>query len=428
MIGGPSRLCLAVGSILVGSGLHHTMAIDRPATTHGRGSQGAPTLRSSESCRACHEDTYQQYVRTSHARTMREVSPGSLQAQFTPESEYLYTGSSETAGLYYQLLDAGGRYYQILLERPGQHIVEHVRLPLDLEMGSGHYARAYLRWHGDALFLLPLSYYTAQDGWAFGPGMFGHRPHMLGQTPLNARCLECHSGYFEAKLPEAGEPPPAFLRDPQDLAELSRGNTYRFNRETVVLPISCVSCHGSAEEHVRYQQDGPGDPGADPIARLGSLSRMQQVDVCARCHAPPGEVKRPPFTFEPGDDLDDFQGPVSLDLTSPTPHGTQAPYLRASACFQQSPSMTCSTCHEPHRSERRDLAGFSGRCLQCHEAVHPAGDLPVSPEALRSNCIDCHMPNLTATNLRIRASRGDAWYLQMRTHLIRIYEPPGALR
>src|SRR5262249_22699053 len=60
-------------------------------------------------------------------------------------------------------------------------------------------------------------------------------------------------------------------------------------------------------------------------------------------------------------------------------------YLGESRCYQKS-KMTCITCHDPH------VAGpaHSG-CKACHKPA-ACTDRPRLPEAVRDDCVGCHMP------------------------------------
>ena len=391
-----------------------------PPESDGRGQEKhiAP-----EACGECHRSQYDGYLQTSHARAMRQVEPGLLDEQFSPDHEYFYVKKDTAGSAFFRLATTDAGYEQQIFI-PGETGAEEVaRLPLELEMGSGKFARAYLRWEGERLFLNPLSYYTGPERWAFGPGIFGHLESMQGERPVTAACLDCHSGYFEAGDRSNYDGPPRPLDE-----YLHPADTFVIEKANFVLPISCVKCHGPAERHVRYHRENPGDRTARHVARIGELARTRQVEVCGFCHTPPGAVVRPPFSFGPGDAYSDFIEPAAVDFRETDPHATQAPYLTASQCFERTPTMTCTTCHDPHRNQRGDLAMFSRRCMECHEpsSGRHCTRSPMPEAAAEANCIDCHMPRQTSSALRVVGQRGESLPLQMRNHWIKVHELEGS--
>lgn len=357
----------------------------------------------SESCRDCHAAIHADYRHTGHFRSMDVVRAGSL----AHASRSSGTLAAPGTNLVFRIEESADGYTQVVLHDDGLPVA---RLPMHLVLGSGKYAQCFLRWDGSALFLLPLSYYAALDAWSLGPGVQGSAESMRGWWPITPRCLECHATQFDAldprSLPEAGARAP-----------LGR---VAYARDTAVLGISCEKCHGPGSEHADYHRAHPRAE-ARFIANPSTLSPSRQVDVCALCHAPSEDILRPSFSFRPGDELQRFLRSVEINPDQITPHATQAPYLKHSRCFKESPYMTCTTCHDPHRYERGQLEVFSQRCLACHDQGHPC---PVAahegPDAQR-NCIDCHMPRLPATDLSIVADSGQPLRLDMRTHLIGIY-------
>ena len=372
-----------------------------------------------EACRDCHKTVYEGYVETSHYAAMREVTPGLLEKQFAPEDAIFYVKEDTAASAFYELAATPTGYEQRILLPGDEGVVEVARLSLDLELGSGKYAKAYLRWDGAGLFVNPLSYYTTQKRWAFGPGIYGLLPSMHGMRPATAACLDCHSGHFEIADPSEYEGP----EGPLD-RELHTADTFVIKKRNMVLPISCAKCHGPSAKHVRYHRENPEDRTAAQITRIGELPRTQQVQICGFCHTPPGTVKRTPFTFEPGQTYSDFIEPAVLDLENTDPHATQAPYLTASRCFEKTPTMTCTTCHNPHRRERGELEHFSRQCAECHETGQHCTEISMqdaAPASNVSNCIDCHMPLQQAAVLKIIGQKGESFPLYMRNHWIKVH-------
>lgn len=371
----------------------------------------AATYLGSASCRDCHASIFETYRHTGHFRAMQAVTPGSLRASFGVEPARFEFGAGEQ---YYRIVP-GDRYVQ---EAYLDDTTRIARIAADLALGSGKYAQCYLWWERDALFLMPLSHYTEQKSWGFGPGVHNSPDSMVGWWPVSPRCLECHATYFES-IPSQSR------IGPGPDGPIGRA---AYRRDTAVLDISCEKCHGPGSSHVTFHRKHP-QKAARFTVNPARLAPARQVDVCALCHAPSEDVLQPSFSFRPGDDLARFVKSADIDPSSITPHATQAPYIRHSRCFQSSPTMTCTTCHDPHRHERGDLAAFSARCLKCHETSHTCPEAAHRGASAMQNCIDCHMPLLPASDLSIRGPGTQRFGLRMRTHLIAIYTnaAPGGL-
>ena len=136
-----------------------------------------------------------------------------------------------------------------------------------------------------------------------------------------------------------------------------------------------VWCSGSLvrsatvrEKRMSKQNALTGTPGEQET----SLTRQnspgsRQIDLCALCHAGPGNPRAPAFSFVPGANLAKYVAIPDDPADTPVDvHGHQVQLLESSRCFRSS-NMTCTTCHDVH-TQQRDVAYFSERCLTCHKA------------------------------------------------------------
>jgi hypothetical protein len=164
----------------------------------------------------------------------------------------------------------------------------------------------------------------------------------------------------------------------------------------------------------------PKSPVDGAILNEARMARNRQVDVCALCHA--GGNSRPnaaALSFVPGDKLDDF-----IDVPKPSPethvdvHGGTVQLLKRSRCYQSSPAMTCSTCHDVHKPQR-DIAAFAPKCLACH-AVEKCGEFSKLGHQIDGKCVVCHMPLQTTTQI-ISSANGKHLQPKVRNHQIAIY-------
>jgi hypothetical protein len=112
--------------------------------------------------------------------------------------------------------------------------------------------------------------------------------------------------------------------------------------------------------------------------------------------------------------------PLTIDV-----HGNQNGLLRTSACFRMSGTLTCNSCHNPHEREKGNAGLFSQRCMSCHNSdVHVdfRKQTGISDEALKSNCIDCHMPLKSSAKVAVMLP-GDVvpTAALIRSHRIAVY-------
>ena len=369
---------------------------ERPPATasHGRRAQQI------DGCSSCHVATVEQYVKTAHFRT----SMGAGVAGVLGRAPAQVMTSVPTTRFRVERRDDG--IHQVATWLVADRALARSER-IDLVVGSGRRGQSYLYWKDGLLYQLPLSYLVAGHRWINSPGYTDGEVHFDRVIP--PRCLECHATSFRLE----GVPPHV---------------KYAADYE---LGIACQVCHGRAREH-RRPGSGDGLP-VGGIANPARLTRQQQIDLCALCHAGADrELRRAPFTFTPGDRLADHLEPSKdSDKLEPDVHGNQVALLAASRCFQQSPTMTCSTCHDVHETER-DARQLSTHCIACHapEAAgkpNVAGALPERHPTFAGGvrtCVDCHMP-LQPSRL-IRMVDGDRTLApSYRTHRIAIYSSVG---
>jgi Cytochrome c554 and c-prime len=345
-------------------------------------------------CRICHQEKARTYIQTAHHRATGWPSERTIKGSFTPDSNVLKTSNPYVS---FEMTMRKGGYFQSAVEQlsPSKTISRTERI--DIVAGPARKGQSYLFWKGDQLFQLPVTYWTGTSSWVNSPSYPDGSPHF--DKAIIPRCLECHASYFEWL------PPPV--------------NRYR--KTSLVLGIFCEKCHGPGREHVaRHRLKSTLPPGtSEAIVNPASLTRNRQIDVCGLCHSGNGTPIQPALSFIPGAALEDY---IDIPYTSLEEavdvHGSQVQLLKRSKCFQSTTTLTCTTCHDVHKSQI-DAAAFSPRCLTCHEP-RECGEYSKAGEQIVGKCVDCHMP-LQESRVLFSNTNGKKLMPKVRNHQIAIY-------
>jgi hypothetical protein len=336
-------------------------------------------------CAGCHPGEARSFARTGMAQSMSVPRPDAL--------EFRHTATvGGPPGISYASIARDNRVFHESFAA-GSVLESHEVL---YAIGSGRHGRSYVIARGDALFLSPLSYYSAKAAWDLSPGYATGVFHDFTR-PVLAGCLFCHAG-----MPQ----PTSGTIDSQ-----------AFPRS---LAIGCERCHGPGALHMK-------SPSVKTIVNPAKQSSGLRDDVCGQCHLGgdirilrPGRVE---WDFRPGTPLSDVMAVFSLPPTA-KPDGMdavgQASQLRMSRCWKQSQGrLSCIRCHDPHSGlgETEAAAYYRSRCLECHEA-HSCTEDAVRRRATApaDNCVSCHMPgnrlnriaHIVHTNHRIVRYKEDA--------------------
>jgi len=354
--------------------------------------EAAGLQRSSRSCRACHQAIFDSFVRTAHFQTSKPADKSSVKGSFADGHNTLRTRAE---GVYFKMERRGDGFYQTGYEAVG--VTARTRTErLELVIGSGRKGQSYLYWRDGLLYQAPVSWLVEPAAWMNSPGYEDGKINFDRLIP--PRCLECHSSSFK-------------------LERTATGVRYAGDYE---VGISCGACHGDGSRHAEYHSANPADKIARFILNPARFERERKLDGCALCHSGPREAKKLPFSYRPGERLDDyFQLPAPQTRLTADVHGNQIALLRRSKCFRSSPEMSCSTCHNAHTAER-DLAQMAGKCLQCHQTGQCKLSAKIEPAKLLGDCVECHMPNQPSQLIRINTPAGN-YSPSYRQHVIGVY-------
>ncbi len=319
-------------------------------------------------CAACHSERVAEFEKTTHFKACREPKIGQMPPGFEP-GKGVY--KSRDPGLRFETTESVGQFTQtaIKMNRAGE---KRSVAPIGLLYGNGVGDQIYFTWNEDRLFELPIAWLFPLNCWAEKPfDTRGSGNYLKTTTP---RCLECHNTWIEHVA----------------------GSENQYRRDNMILGVTCEKCHGPGREHVAYHRENPDAKPARSVVHPGRLSRDRQMDVCGQCHSNAPKRRGPAFSYRPGEPLESFFR-TALNRHQEDDHvADQVKYLRQSKCFQMSDTMTCVTCHNPHRPSESAVAETSvGRsCQKCHQPAECRERVRL-PLGVRDDCVKCHMPQFS---------------------------------
>lgn len=365
--------------------------INKEQPYHYNGKQFA----GSHTCIPCHESIYKTHTATAHFNTSGLANDKNLFGSFNQQQDRINLAGSQV-----KLVEELETYYQITKTYDGK-ILDKSKI--DIVIGSGVKGQSHLTFKGDSLYQLQASYFRLTDGWVNSPGF----PNQQFQRPVMDNCIKCHVTFAKN--------------------ENFSGTTNVYDRESFIYGIDCERCHGPAQEHVDFRMENIKTISSDPIVQIGNLPRDRQNDICAQCHAGlrSNQVKDNPFSFVAGENLEKFsrnyntrRPQYELDV-----HGNQYGLLKSSACYKNSPIMSCTTCHNSHLNQRGRAEAFNTKCMECHNEID---HLYTEPREISStqydDCIKCHMPLFPSKTMNVSIpGESETKAIEIRTHLIGIY-------
>lgn len=350
-----------------------------------------------EQCASCHGDLVKSYAETDHFLDSRIADEISVKGKFIRDSDYVVYNNDFSNKVVMQ--NFHGDLYQTHYLN-GKEVKSK---KMDLIIGSGRKGQSYIYWENNTMLQLPVSYFTPLDQWIASPGYSTKSPDF--SRIITARCLECHASYAEVH---------------EDTAK----NVLLFDKDKLILSITCEKCHGAGAKHVAHHTTFKNEKGGKFIVNPKLLSNSLQLDACGLCHGGIMASKLPPFSFRVGDSLSKFFKINNKVDTNVDVHANQFALLQQSKCFRLSDNMTCSTCHNVHQNVRGNLTIYASKCISCHvdyKKLHEV-DVKYNDQFYIENCIDCHMPNSPSKTMTVETDfiSGSKPVL-IRTHFIKTY-------
>lgn len=320
----------------------------------------------SAACQHCHAELYASFSRHSMARSgLRQIA--TLDRRWLAR---IFDGAPAVrhapSGFSYRPLRRGERYFiEERVDDADGHRVQSQLRPLTHALSAGSYGMAFYFRSGGRLYQAPLDYYAAAARWDLDPGLVGGNPRF--SKPLRTFCISCHADY-----------------------PLRRAGTDQSFVDPLPTGIGCERCHGPGARHAATQRKSD-------IVNPARLPAARQLDVCAQCHLSSHQqlrAGRGEFDFRPGGVLDEVR--VNFVAATPAPERLEllahSERLLRSECWRRSDGkMTCTTCHDPHRSSFEQPASWwDGKCQSCHQQKRCSADAATRAQK-GDHCARCHM-------------------------------------
>lgn len=338
----------------------------------------------SQICAECHgaiADLYAQHPMSYSTRLISEDHSEDA----TQDSTLIAAGQQRI--LFAESPAPGGMiHHEQIRESSGQPLFD-LEYPMDLVIGSGQRAKAYVHRRGEVLCMSPLNWYAQAQRWGLAPGYRMDDPRRFDRR-VNVECLACHTGRLTTSSPGINVfPQSCFLE----------------------MSIGCERCHGPGQEHVTAHQASLAlSPEDDPIINPARLDHVRRDSICDQCHLSAVRVLHPGLTaldFRPGMPLSDVwsildTGP-EITVDGRTRFVNHVQQMRSSRCYAATAgALACISCHDPHQipEESRRIDFYRERCMKCH-TDHSCSAPEQERQAREDSCVSCHMPELPTSNV-----------------------------
>ncbi len=348
-----------------------------------------PTLM--RACASCHPKIYRSYTRHGMSRSLGPVKQPPKGRVKNPKSGWNYqiVRKGKRAFLQAHSPDGGVRK-QLIVGQIGAGIFDKSWATAELHPVTEEPI--------NRLFFAPVETVTGH-GLELSPFEHAERPAAVNMA-LTSDCLVCHTDTAIYELPAASS---------HD-TWVAPGHALGVDAFAHLQPLGCAACHGDPRGHMELMNGQPSS-GRPDLAVIADLPPAQQRDICARCHLQGDTrfqmVKGRPTLGKPL--AAQFPTLITTEPTDDFRFVGQIERLSLSECFKNTPTMTCTTCHDPHTGVKtQGLASFEKACRSCHAAStdkttvkaipgcsRPAGMRPTSitgnPARSKHGCIDCHV-------------------------------------
>jgi cytochrome c-type biogenesis protein CcmH/NrfG len=328
-------------------------------------------------CIECHAAYCQAWESNHHGQSLLPCSPELVSTLLTPQSEEIEIGS-----FFYRF---NSNQQDCWIEERSENSQSHYKTTFML--GGKNMLMFLTPFDKGRMQILPLAYNIDKKKWfdnsagllPHGTSQASNQPDWKSRTNhFNTTCFACHI-------------------DSQAAYYNIQNDTYHSLGDE--HGITCCSCHGPVEDHIRICRKTP--PGQAPddlkIVTFKNASSDQINAICGSCHTSSIPLKPSYTAGKPFFDYFDLKG---LENPAFSPDGKSISSNNVYTLFRMSPcvqsgQLQCLHCHTGNGLYRfTDPSVANDSCLPCHkvrveraaEHTHHKAKNPGSV------CISCHMP------------------------------------
>lgn len=383
-MGRSRRARVALGALIVVALAGAAYVLARWRTARALATLGAEYVGSAR-CRSCHEQAYDKWRASHHARAMQPARTETVLGDFSAAT---FAHRGETWRFYRR----DGRY-MVRAEGPDGAPHDYV---VAYTFGVYPLQQYLIRFPGGRLQCLSVAWDVPRKRWFFlypgrdiGPDDWLHWTR--GGQNWNGMCADCHSTNVRKGFdPEAN----------------------RYRTEWSEISVGCEACHGPASRHLAWAarpallRPELGQAGLPVLTK--HLPVRDLVEICAPCHARRAQIADQGL---PGAPLLDRYLPALLTTPVFYPDGQirdeDFEYHAFSQSKMHAMGVRCTDCHDVH-SGKRYVAG-NALCTRCHVAAdydharhHHHKAVEQGKPSAAAQCVSCHMPSETYMVVHLR--------------------------
>jgi tetratricopeptide (TPR) repeat protein len=330
-----------------------------------------------DACKQCHYDKYESFIRTGMGSSFGMANAEKSAAEFT--SSHVLTDSH--SNLSYHPYWKGDSLYLKEYRLDENDTIYSQTKKIDFIVGSGQHTNSHIFQENGYLHQAPFTWYAQDKKLDLPPGYEGGFNSRFNRI-IGLECTSCHN-----------EMPTQFI--------LGSENKYG----KTPMAINCERCHGPGEAHIKKIQAGDLTDTSKyidySIVNPKKLSVELQFQVCQRCHLQGNAVLaegKSFLDFKPGMHLKDVMDvylPRFTDSKEKFIMASHVDRFKASKCFINSKSYTCTSCHNPHVSVKEtNTIKFNQQCKSCHSTANKGicSASQIERDKKDDNCVSCHMP------------------------------------
>jgi len=315
-------------------------------------------------CMQCHKTVYESWKGSDHDLAMEVANDSTVLGDFNDVKttldgvSYFFTKKNNSFSVQIKEIDGSEKEYIIGYTFGVYPLQQYL---VDFDKGRKQVLR--VTWDVDKK-----KWYHQYDGDQMDPHDWMHWTE--SSQNWNTMCAECHS---------------TNLKKNYSVESDSFKTTY------ASINVSCESCHGPAEKHVFWANNGMDTLNIKDTYIIKGKTQFDQLNMCAPCHSRRSKLTE---NLVPGEYFENQYHLQVLDTVNYHGDGQIDNEVYVYGSFLQSVmyhnDVKCADCHNVHTLKLKKQG--NNLCLQCHAPKYnePSHHFhPVGSES--SQCVNCHM-------------------------------------